>query len=98
MKGAMNNVRFADPLAAILIVAVAFGVAVTPVLQASPHNVPISLLSLNMGVQTPTGFVNAGDKLIDTIADSATDNESEPVIDRTVFHSEKQQPPFGPYL
>ncbi|MCD8317250.1 MAG: ABC transporter permease [Eggerthellaceae bacterium] len=94
------------PLIIILGLAILFSLMFYPILQASPRNIPIAIVSLDEGMTTPAGETNVGQTLIDSVEsgeglslltgdDSSSDTSSSSLdladaLDWTILSSEEE--------
>lgn len=60
--------RLLLPLIALIVAGFVMAMTVYPMVTAEPRNLPLGVLSLDEGAETPHGFVNAGDQIIEKMA------------------------------
>lgn len=63
----LGNKAFAVPLAICLVLVCVLGLAVAPILGASPRNVPFAIVSLDEGAVTFAGEANVGETLAENL-------------------------------
>ena len=54
-----------------------------PIIKSEPKDIPLAVISLDQGIKTPTGEVNAGSQLVEKLTDSTADSGSDPTTDAT---------------
>ena len=92
----MGEKKYLVPLGALCGFLLLMSLLMYPMLHSNPVNVPYAILSLDQGIETPAGQVNAGQALVDKVsgAQAAQDGEdpdgsSDSPIAWTVFTSQE---------
>ena len=92
----MGKKKYLVPLGALCGFLLLMSLLMYPMLHSNPANVPYAILSLDQGIETPAGQVNAGQALVDKVsgAQSSQDGEdgegsSDSPIAWTVFTSQE---------
>lgn len=67
--------RYALPFLGVIVICCVMSLALYPMLNAQPNNVPMAIVSLDKGVITPAGSVNAGDKMVEKMTDTSGSDE-----------------------
>lgn len=70
----LGRKRYALPFAVFLTVACVMSAVVYPMVTAEPRNLPLGILSLDEGVETPQGTVNAGESIVSQVMGSENGN------------------------
>lgn len=65
--GNLGKKAFALPIAICVILVCVLGLAIAPILSASPKNVPFAIVSLDKGAVTFAGSTNIGQTMVDNI-------------------------------
>lgn len=76
MKERLGAKRYAAPLAAIIIVACVFSLAFYPMTHLEPKGLPFGVLSLDEGLTTPAGTVNAGETMVENMTSLGGDGST----------------------
>lgn len=69
MMEKLGRKRLLMPFAALLVAGLAMTLVVYPMMNAKPKDLPLGVLSLDKGVETPQGTMNAGDLIAERIVD-----------------------------
>lgn len=95
MREKLGKRIYAIPFVAVILVSCIFGLAFSPILNATPHNLPLGIVNLDKGVDTPAGTINAGDNILSALMDadavqSGNEDNSEDASDdeRTISWAE----------
>ncbi|MDR1712714.1 MAG: hypothetical protein LBR39_00940 [Coriobacteriales bacterium] len=85
----LGNRRYALPLVAVLVIFCVMSLVVYPILNAAPKDVPFALLNLDEGADTPAGYVNAGEAIVENMTGGAAlpAGQESPIV-WTVFDSQ----------
>lgn len=70
MREKLGKRIYAIPFVAVILVSCIFGLAFSPILNATPHNLPLGIVNLDKGVDTPAGTINAGDNILSALMDA----------------------------
>lgn len=77
-EDAREKRKLALPIIGLLLFALGVGILIYPVISASPKDIPLAILSLDEGTQTPQGEINIGNTLVDEVAGSS--EEGSPIV------------------
>ena len=94
MPSVNGKMKWAMPIGVVLGFTMLMSLLMFPMLNSSPENVPYAILSLDEGVETPAGEVNAGQALVDKVTgaesfESEGADEESP-LSWTVFTSQEE--------
>lgn len=86
MREKLGKRIYAIPFVAVILVSCIFGLAFSPILNATPHNLPLGIVNLDKGVDTPAGAINAGDTILSALMDAdaaqyGNEDNSEDALD-----------------
>ncbi len=70
----LGKKRYALPFVVFLVVASVMSMVVYPMVTAEPRNLPLGILSLDEGVETPQGTVNAGEVIVAQVTETEASN------------------------
>lgn len=73
----LGKKRYALPFVVFLVVACAMSMVVYPMVTAEPKNLPLGILSLDEGAETPQGPMNAGEAIVAQVMSTKASDESE---------------------
>lgn len=76
MKERLGTKRHAAPLAAIIIVACVLSLAFYPMTHLEPKGLSFGVLSLDEGLTTPAGTVNAGETMVENMTSLGKDDST----------------------
>ncbi len=91
MPTAKGKMKWVIPIVVVVAFTALMSLLMFPMLNSSPSNVPYAILSLDEGIDMPSGQVNAGQALVDKVtgADSSqAGDDGESPIAWTVFTSQ----------
>ena len=72
----LGKKRYALPFVVFLVVACVMSMVVYPMVAAEPMNLPLGILSLDAGAETPQGHLNAGEAIVAQVTEAEADDES----------------------
>ncbi|WP_139652285.1 ABC transporter permease [Raoultibacter phocaeensis] len=75
----LGKKRYVLPFAAFLVVACVMSLVVYPMVTAEPKGLPLGILSLDEGAQSPQGALNAGETIVEQILESQDEEETHAV-------------------
>ena len=70
MREKLGKRIYAIPFVAVILASCIFGLAFSPILNATPRNLPLGIVNLDKGVDTPAGAINAGDTILSALMDA----------------------------
>jgi len=82
--------RYVMPIVAVIVIFCVMSLVVYPMLNAAPKDIPFAVLSLDEGMETPAGAVNAGDAIVETLTSGTqlAESQESPILWK-IFDNQK---------
>lgn len=81
--------RYAVPFGVFVVVACVMSLVVYPMVTAKPKNLPLGILSLDEGAETPQGVLNAGAAMVEQVLGSQGDEGETQAVAWTEYESQQ---------